>query len=205
MSLARPRRRAELVAKRGLDILAALALLAALGPALLATAALVALTSPGGPFFRQVRAGVGARPFTIYKFRTMTVEGERAPGERYSREQTEARITRIGAILRRFSVDELPQLVNILRGDMSLVGPRPDTMQHAEAYSDAQRQRLAVRPGVTGWAQVHGRNRLTWDERIDLDVEYIQQWSLGLDLRILARTARIVLAGKGSELPRGAR
>lgn len=198
-------RRLQLMAKRALDLSVALTLLILLSPTLLAIAVAVAATSPGGPFFHQPRAGVGGRPFRIHKFRTMTVAGERSVGEAYSMEETAARVTRVGKLLRRLSLDELPQLINILKGEMSLVGPRPDTVVHAEAYSPLQRGRLQVRPGVTGWAQIHGRNQLTWDERIRLDLEYIERWTLGLDIRILLRTARIVLTGKGTELPRGAR
>jgi len=112
------------------------------------------------------------------------------------------RITPVGKILRRTSVDELPQLVNVLRGDMSIVGPRPDLPHHVEKYTDCQRRRLEVRPGITGWAQVSGRNDLSWEERIKLDGEYIERWSLLLDLAVLAKTARVVLGGAGAALPR---
>jgi lipopolysaccharide/colanic/teichoic acid biosynthesis glycosyltransferase len=205
MSGADPRRRTQLAAKRTIDVLAALALLVLLGPTIVALAVAVAATSPGGPFFHQLRAGVGGRPFTIHKLRTMSVDGERRPGEAYSFEQTATRVTRVGKLLRRLSLDELPQLVNILKGEMSLVGPRPDLLTHAERYSPFQRQRLAVRPGITGWAQIHGRNRLTWEQRIRLDVAYIERWSLALDMRILLSTASIVLKGKGADLPRHSR
>lgn len=192
--------RAQLLVKRGIDLVVALALLLLLGPTMVAIGVTVSATSPGGPLFNQVRAGRDGRPFTIHKFRTMTGE-DRGRDERYSRAQTEARVTRVGRILRRLSLDELPQLLNIVRGDMSLVGPRPDTMRHAEAYSAFQRRRLAVRPGVTGLAQIRGRNEIPWEERIRLDVEYIDRWSLWLDLRILAETAVVVVTGKGTKLP----
>lgn len=148
----------------------------------------------GSPvLFRQRRPGRHARPFGLYKFRTMTdardSSGKLLPDE--------VRLTRIGRILRKLSLDELPQLVNVLRGDMSLVGPRPLLMQYVERYTPRQARRMEVRPGITGWAQVNGRNALSWEERFELDVWYVDHRSLALDLKILALTALRVLQRDG--------
>ena len=189
-------------AKRAIDVIVSLPLLLLLAPTMVAIGVAVTTTSPGGPLFNQLRAGRDGRPFTIHKFRTMTVPDQSAATERYSYERAAARVTPVGALLRRFSLDELPQLLNVIKGDMSLVGPRPDTVSHADAYDEFKRRRLAVRPGITGWAQISGRNELTWDQRIELDVEYIENWSLALDMRILVKTAMVVLTGRGAGLTR---
>ena len=140
-------------------------------------------------FYRSERAGMGGRSFSMLKFRTMRPlrEGERPGHDDYKR------ITRVGYVLRVTSLDELPALINVLTGEMSLVGPRPLPTQYVPRYSPQQARRLSVRPGVTGWAQVNGRNALGWAERFELDVWYVDNRNLALDLRILARTARIVL------------
>jgi lipopolysaccharide/colanic/teichoic acid biosynthesis glycosyltransferase len=170
-------------------------------PILLLAALAVRASSPGEVVFRQRRIGKDGKPFTILKFRTMVREAPRSPLGSYCYAD-DPRITRVGRWLRRTSLDELPQLVNVLRGEMSFVGPRPDLPHHVERYAPAQRGRLSVRPGITGWAQVNGRNGLSWDERIALDLEYLDGWWLGRDLRVLWRTVSVVLSRRGVSLPR---
>jgi len=171
-----------------------LAILALVGiPALaigIACAAAVRLTSPGPVLFRQERVGLDGVPFMVLKFRTMVDE----PNPIFP---DASRITSAGRVLRRFSLDELPQLVNVARGDMSVVGPRPTLAYQVERYDQRQHRRLEVRPGLTGLAQVSGRNSLSWPERIELDVQYVEERSLRLDLSILLRTARALLGGEG--------
>ena len=199
MSAARSRR-AALVIKRALDIAGAGGALVVLSPVLLAVSVAVGRSSPGGILFRQERAGRDGRTFRIHKFRTMTIDPPDVASElRAARD--EARITRVGRILRRTSLDELPQLIDIVRGDMSLVGPRPDLVHHAERYTAHQRERLRMRPGLTGWAQVHGRQMLSFEERFKYDVWYVDHWSLRLDLKIMALTVRKVLTGDGVPPP----
>lgn len=152
----------------------------------------VGSTSRGGVFFRQERIGMGGRPFRVWKFRTMTAGDNPIFPDA-------TRITPVGSVLRRFSLDELPQLINVATGDMSVVGPRPTLAYQVERYDDHQRRRLAVRPGLTGWAQVNGRNALSWSDRIDLDVEYVERQSIRFDLRIILRTARTMVSGDGVE------
>lgn len=187
--------------KRALDAALAMVLLVVLFPAMTIVAVAVKFTSDGEIVFRQRRVGKDGRPFTIYKFRTMIQDTHRSPGSTriYA---DDPRITPVGSFLRRTSLDELPQLVNVLKGEMSFVGPRPDLPHHVERYTPFQRQRLRMRPGITGWAQISGRNRLSWEERIKLDVGYLQGWSLIRDLIVLARTASVVLTGKGAALSR---
>ena len=140
--------------------------------------------------------GRGGRDFDLLKLRTM-VKGAEGMGAGLAVDEDDPRITRTGALLRRFSLDELPNLVNVLAGEMSIVGPRPTVRVQVEQYTLRQLGRLAVEPGITGWAQVSGRAALPWHERIELDLWYIEHWSLWLDLRILVRTARLLLSGKG--------
>jgi sugar transferase EpsL len=147
--------------------------------------------------FRQLRPGLKGRPFELLKFRTMTNEFD----EKGNLLQDEVRLTRTGRLIRRFSLDELPQLINVLRGDMSLVGPRPLLMEYLPLYSPEQARRHEVRPGITGWAQVNGRNELTWEERFELDVWYIQHRTLWLDLKILGLTLLRVLRAQGINEP----
>ncbi len=142
-------------------------------------------------FFRQMRLGLGEEPFEVLKLRTMTVDAEKIRSDGVV-EEGDPRITRVGALLRRTAVDELPQLWNVLRGEMSLVGPRPVPLPHLERYDERQRRRLEVRPGLTGWAQIHGRASLPWPERIELDVWYVEHRSLRVDASILARTAGVL-------------
>jgi lipopolysaccharide/colanic/teichoic acid biosynthesis glycosyltransferase len=152
----------------------------------------------GSPvIYRQQRPGLREVPFTLLKFRTMRP----AASGRRSAVVDEGRVTGIGAFLRRTSLDELPELVNVLRGDMSLVGPRPLLMEYLDRYSPRDARRHEVKPGITGWAQVNGRNALTWKRKFELDVWYVDHWSFGLDLRILARTPRAVLTGSGIRAP----
>jgi lipopolysaccharide/colanic/teichoic acid biosynthesis glycosyltransferase len=153
-------------------------------------AAAIKLTSEGPVFFRQERVGMDGRTFEVWKFRTMvTGDNPIFPDA--------TRITTAGRLLRRLSLDELPQLINVWLGDMSIVGPRPTLPYQVERYDEHQRRRLAVRPGLTGLAQVSGRNSLSWAERIELDVEYVQRQSLRFDLELIARTAGTILSGHG--------
>lgn len=179
--------------KRGMDAGAALAGLVLAAPVLLGVAVLVRLRLGGPVLFAQTRPGLGGRPFTLYKFRTMR-DAVDAAGEPLPDHE---RLTGFGRMLRRSSLDELPQLWNVLRGDMSLVGPRPLLPEYLPLYTPEQRRRHEVRPGLTGWVQVNGRNALGWDERFRLDVWYVDHRSLALDLRILALTVKKVLLREG--------
>jgi lipopolysaccharide/colanic/teichoic acid biosynthesis glycosyltransferase len=191
----------QLGLKRALDVAGSAVLLTALSPLMLVIAAAVRIDSKGGAIFRQQRVGQGGRPFTILKFRTMVEGADRSALGTYCY-RDDPRITRAGRLLRRTSLDELPQLVNVLKGDMSFVGPRPDLPHHVARYDARQRGRLGMRPGITGWAQVNGRNGISWPERIELDLAYVEGWSLWRDLRVAARTVRVVLAREGTDLPR---
>ncbi len=156
----------------------------------------IRLESPGHPIYTQVRAGREGRPFSIYKLRTM-VAGAEFTGAGLAIQEGDDRITRVGTLLRRYSLDELPNLWNVLRGEMSIVGPRPTLPVQVQQYDERQRGRLAVKPGITGWAQINGRASLPWPERIELDLWYVEHRTLALDLRIIARTVRLVLSGHG--------
>jgi lipopolysaccharide/colanic/teichoic acid biosynthesis glycosyltransferase len=182
--------------KRALDVLVASALLALSAPALALAAVLIRLETHGHPIYRQRRVGLDGEPFDLYKLRTM-VAGAETMGAGLAINEGDSRITRLGAILRRTSMDELPNLVNVLRGEMSVVGPRPTVQVQVDRYTDRQRGRLTVPPGLTGWAQVQGRASLPWSERIELDLWYVEHASLRLDLEILWRTVRMVLGGHG--------
>ena len=177
--------------KRMFDVVSSFGALVVLSP-LLAAVALAVRISLGRPvLFRQQRPGLGGRPFTLYKFRTMRPAGpDRAGGDA-------ERLTRLGALLRSTSLDELPGLWNVLRGDMSLVGPRPLLMEYLPLYTAEQARRHAVRPGITGWAQVNGRNAIGWEEKFRLDVWYVDHHSLLLDIRILGMTVWKVIAREG--------
>jgi lipopolysaccharide/colanic/teichoic acid biosynthesis glycosyltransferase len=181
---------------RSLDIVVASAALLVLSPLLALAALLIKLESRGAVFYRQRRVGRGGRPFEMWKLRTM-VPGAETMGAGLYVLEGDSRITRVGRRLRRFSLDELPNLVNVVRGDMAIVGPRPTVQQQVDRYTERQRRRLEVKPGITGWAQVNGRATLPWPERIELDVWYVEHRSLVLDLRILARTARMLASGQG--------
>jgi lipopolysaccharide/colanic/teichoic acid biosynthesis glycosyltransferase len=183
-------------AKRLLDLVVAVPVAAVSAPFLVLLALAVRLESPGHPIYSQTRVGQDGEPFSIYKLRTM-VRGAEFTGAGLAIQEGDERITRIGAFLRRTSLDELPNLWNVLRGEMSIVGPRPTLAVQVEQYTERQRGRLAVKPGITGWAQINGRASLPWPERIELDLWYVEHRSLRLDLEILARTTRMVLAGEG--------
>ena len=162
---------------------------------LLAAASVAIKAEDGGPvIYRQRRVGLNGVDFDLLKLRTMVVGAERQ-GAGWAVNAGDPRITRVGRVLRRLSLDELPQLWNVLRGDMSLVGPRPTLRYQVEQYTPRQRRRLEVKPGITGWAQVHGRARLPWDERIELDVWYVEHQSVWLDLKILALTPLALFTG----------
>jgi lipopolysaccharide/colanic/teichoic acid biosynthesis glycosyltransferase len=182
--------------RRALDLLIAVPGAMLTAPVVAVLCALIRLESPGSPIFTQERAGLNGRPFRIYKLRTMVSGAERI-GAGLAVLPGDARITRTGEFLRRYSLDELPNLWNVLRGEMAVVGPRPTLMGQVERYSERQRRRREVRPGITGWAQVNGRAALPWSERIELDIWYVEHRSLWLDLKILARTVRMVLGGHG--------
>ena len=183
--------------KRTFDFLIALVLLVALSP-LLALLALAVRWKLGRPvLFAQTRPGLHGAPFAFYKFRTMT-DARDAAGDPLP---DAARLTPFGELMRKLSLDELPQLVNVLKGDMSLVGPRPLLMEYLPLYSERQAQRHAVRPGITGWAQVNGRNALDWEERFELDLWYVENRSFRLDLRIIAMTVRRMIRPQGIVQP----
>jgi len=182
--------------KRALDLLIAVPAAIATAPLVALLCLLIRLESPGAAIYRQTRTGRDGREFSIYKLRTM-VTGAEFVGAGLAIQQGDDRITRLGAFLRRYSLDELPNLWNVVLGEMSIVGPRPTLPVQVAQYTERQRGRLAVRPGITGWAQVNGRASLPWPERIELDLWYVEHRSLGLDLRILITTVRMVLGGHG--------
>ncbi|MEA2154816.1 MAG: hypothetical protein QOE11_956 [Solirubrobacteraceae bacterium] len=182
--------------RRAVDVVVAAAALVVASPVLAIAMVAIRLESRGSPIYRQRRVGLHGREFDVLKLRTM-VDGAERIGAGMAVNMGDARITRVGAILRRTSLDELPNLVNILRGDMAIVGPRPTLPAQVAQYSERERGRLAVRPGLTGWAQVNGRASLPWPERIELDLWYIEHRSWRLDLEILWRSARMVLGGDG--------
>jgi lipopolysaccharide/colanic/teichoic acid biosynthesis glycosyltransferase len=184
------------VTRRLFDVVVAAAALVVTSPVLLAAIVAIRLETRGHPIYRQRRIGKDGRPFDMLKLRTM-VAGAESMGSGLAVNEGDPRITRVGAVLRRFSIDELPNLVNVLNGDMAIVGPRPTVQVQVAQYTERQRGRLAVKPGLTGWAQVNGRARLRWDERIELDLWYIEHRSWRLDVEILLRTARIIVAGEG--------
>jgi len=174
----------------------------ALSPLLWLLAGLIRLDSPGPAFFLQVRIGRGGKPFVAIKFRSM-VDKASTMGLGLNVAADDNRITRMGHFLRSTSMDELPQLFHVLNGDMSLVGPRPTLPYQVAAYNDFQRRRLAVKPGITGWAQVNGRNSIPWEERIKLDVWYVDHWSLSLDFSILLKTIKVWARQEGLYGPTG--
>ena len=189
------------------DYLLALFLLALFAPVMLALAVLIRVTTPGPALFRQTRVGTDGREFTVYKFRSMVVDAEARRRDLLAHNEgngvmfklrADPRVTRIGSLLRRYSLDELPQLFNVLRGNMSLVGPRPPLPSEVAGYSTDEIRRLRVRPGMTGLWQVSGRSDLTWEESLRLDLRYVDNWSMSLDLSILWRTLRAVMQGSGA-------
>ncbi|HYY22432.1 MAG TPA: sugar transferase [Thermoleophilaceae bacterium] len=181
---------------RALDLVLGSVLLILSSPLLALAALAIKLESRGPAFYRQRRVGKDGVPFDLWKLRTM-VPGAEAMGAGIYVLEGDPRITRVGRALRRLSLDELPNLINVVNGDMALVGPRPTIQEQVDRYTDRQRRRLAVKPGVTGWAQVNGRTALPWPERIELDIWYVENRSLALDLRILARTVWLLVSGHG--------
>jgi lipopolysaccharide/colanic/teichoic acid biosynthesis glycosyltransferase len=206
----------QLAIKRAIDVVLGTTALVLLSPLMLVVAAIVRLESPGPVVFRQERLGKGGLPFTFYKFRTMTYHNDAAIHREYVKRlitagsdklrgdtgtfklENDPRVTRSGRVLRRLSIDELPQLLNVLNGEMSLVGPRPPLRYEAELYSARAMRRLACTPGITGLWQVSGRCRTTFDEMVELDLRYIDEWSVWLDFKILARTLPAVFSRKGA-------
>jgi lipopolysaccharide/colanic/teichoic acid biosynthesis glycosyltransferase len=182
--------------KRAFDILASLVLLAFAAPLMALISLAIRLESRGPALYTQRRVGRGGGAFAIYKFRTMVV-GAEFIGAGLAVQEGDDRITRVGALLRRTSLDELPNLLNVLRGEMSIVGPRPTVQVQVDHYTPRQRRRLEVKPGITGWAQIHGRAALPWSQRIELDIHYVERQSLALDARILARTPAMLLGRRG--------
>jgi lipopolysaccharide/colanic/teichoic acid biosynthesis glycosyltransferase len=182
--------------RRALDIVVSACTLALTAPVLAVVMIAIRVESPGPVIYRQRRAGLHGRPFDVLKLRTM-VDGAEHIGAGLAIDANDTRVTRVGGLLRRTSLDELPNLLNVLRGDMSLIGPRPTLPVQVAQYTERQRGRLAIKPGITGWAQVNGRASLPWSERIELDLYYIANRSLALDLRILWRTPALVLGGGG--------
>ena len=180
----------HLVLKRIFDILASGIALIVLLPIFAIIGVFIKLDSRGPVFFIQERAGKDGKIFKVYKLRTMVDNAVSIGGKKIS--QDDSRITRTGKCLR-WGIDELPQLINVFKGDMSLVGPRPTLLEQVVRYSKEHRRRLEVKPGITGWALVNGRNKLTWPERIKLDIWYIDHWSLWLDVKILFKTIRVVI------------
>jgi undecaprenyl phosphate N,N'-diacetylbacillosamine 1-phosphate transferase len=196
-----PSRRWQLAVKHAGDRVAAGVLLLLLSPAFAVIGLLVWLEDGRPIFFRQDRVGRYGRRFLIWKFRTMVVEADRLL-DKEGRVHGDGRITRAGRFLRLTSLDELPQLINVIRGEMSFIGPRPGLKEHYDRYTAAQKRRYDMRPGVTGLAQVNGRNTLPWSRRIAYDLEYIDQFSLWQDVKILAKTIAIVATGKNVVLDR---
>ncbi len=197
----------RLVAKTVLDRTLAIAALVVLSPLIGGAALAVKLTSPGPAFYRQTRVGIDGSTFTIWKLRSMYIDADARRDLLLSQNEghgllfkmrQDPRVTPVGRVLRRYSIDELPQLFNVVRGDMSLVGPRPPLMAEVEAYPDMVQRRLHVKPGLTGLWQVSGRSDLSWDEAVRLDLRYVDNWSVAMDLMILWRTGRAVFAGSGA-------
>ncbi len=182
--------------RRFFDVVLGGALLLLSAPIVALAMLAIRLESRGRPIYKQRRVGRHGEPFDLFKLRTM-VDGAEHIGAGLAVNENDSRVTRVGAFLRRTSLDELPNLLNVVRGDMSFIGPRPTIPVQVAQYTPRQRGRLAIRPGITGWAQVNGRAALPWSERIELDLHYIEHRSLSLDLRILARTLAIVFGGSG--------
>ncbi|CEO26536.1 sugar transferase [Paraclostridium sordellii] len=182
----------ELLIKRVFDLIVSLVGVILISPIFLLIAIAIKIDSPGPIFFKQIRGGKDNKYFKIYKFRTMCDNAEQM-GLGYKTNSSDPRITKIGNILRKTSLDELPQLINIIRGEMSIVGPRPALTVQTDNYDPYEKKRLNMKPGVTGYAQVNGRNSLSWDEKIELDRFYIDNFNLILDIKILFKTVGVVL------------
>jgi lipopolysaccharide/colanic/teichoic acid biosynthesis glycosyltransferase len=181
---------------RALDLAVAAVGLVLSSPVMLVATVAIRLESPGSPIYRQRRIGRHGEPFEMLKLRTM-VSGAEHHGAGMAVNYGDPRITRVGRFLRRFSLDELPNLVNVLRGEMSVVGPRPTIQAQVDQYTPLQRRRLEVKPGITGWAQINGRASLPWHERIELDIWYVDHRTLRLDLAIIWKTVRLLVTGEG--------
>lgn len=184
------------VLKRIFDLVCSLLILVFLSPLLIAVALAIKITSPGEVSFKQQRLGLHGNIFWMYKFRSMVPDAVKI-GSGMFVEKNDPRVTWIGRIIRKTSIDELPQLLNVLRGEMSLVGPRPAPLHHLDKYDEKQRKRLNVQPGITGWAQIKGRLALYWPERIQLDLWYVENYSFWLDIKILVKTFAVVLFRHG--------
>jgi lipopolysaccharide/colanic/teichoic acid biosynthesis glycosyltransferase len=182
--------------RRAFDVVVAGAALVFFSPVLLVAMIAIRLESPGGAIYRQRRVGMNGEEFDVLKLRTM-VTGAEHIGAGMAIDEGDTRITRVGGFLRRTSLDEIPNLINVLMGEMTIIGPRPTIPVQVSQYTERQWGRLAVKPGLTGWAQVNGRAALPWPERIELDLWYIENRTWRLDLKILVRTARMVLGGHG--------
>lgn len=182
--------------RRVFDILVSLTALLITSPILLPSMAWIFVESPGSPIYRQRRVGKDGRDFMMIKLRSMVKNAE-SIGAGLAVDEDDPRILKSGAFLRRFSLDELPNLVNVLKGDMSIIGPRPTVRSQVDKYDERQMGRLAVKPGITGWAQVNGRASLPWAERIELDLWYVEHRSALLDLKILLRTVKLLVSGDG--------
>jgi lipopolysaccharide/colanic/teichoic acid biosynthesis glycosyltransferase len=182
--------------RRAFDVLLSATVLIVTSPILLLAIVAIRLESKGHPIYRQHRVGRDGAPFDVLKLRTM-VSGAERMGAGLAVDDGDSRITRVGAFLRRTSIDELPNLVNVLKGEMSIIGPRPTVPVQVAQYTDRQRGRLALKPGITGWAQVNGRASLPWPQRIELDLWYVEHATLALDLKILYLTARMLVTGHG--------
>ena len=182
--------------RRAIDIVVSLIGLVVTAPVVLVAMLIIRLESHGHPIYKQLRIGKDGVPFDMLKLRTM-VSGAEHMGAGMAVNEGDTRITRTGKFLRRWSIDELPNFVNVLRGDMSLIGPRPTIQGQVAQYTERQRGRLAIRPGLTGWAQIHGRTALPWDQRIELDLWYIEHRKLKTDLVIVWQTVRMLVNGDG--------
>ena len=193
-----PVKKVQYAIKRIMDISISVVTLVALSPLLIIIAFIIKFTSPGPVFFIQERIGKNGKPFKLMKFRTMTQGAEKATQGMHI-DKDNPYITKIGRFLRKWSIDEIPELINVLKGEMSLVGPRPTLEYQVKKYDDFQKRRLLVKPGLTGWAQVNGRNAIPWEKRIELDIWYIEHWSLWLDIKILFKTIGVLF--KGDEAP----
>jgi exopolysaccharide biosynthesis polyprenyl glycosylphosphotransferase len=202
-----PKNELLLLLRRIFDFLGSIFLLAILSPVFLLTTLLTRLDSPGPAIYQQIRCGVNGRKFTLYKFRSMfhgaeerqeTLAAYNLMNGPVFKMRNDPRVTRVGRFLRKTSLDELPQLINVLQGDMNFVGPRPPLPEEVEKYESWQRRRLSMKPGITGLWQVSGRNQIDFDQWMKLDLEYIDNWSLWLDVKILLKTIPVVLSGKGA-------
>jgi lipopolysaccharide/colanic/teichoic acid biosynthesis glycosyltransferase len=182
--------------RRVFDVLVSATVLAVTSPIVALAILAIRLESKGHPIYRQHRVGKDGAPFDVLKLRTM-VSGAETMGAGLAVDDGDSRITRVGALLRRTSIDELPNLVNVLKGEMSIIGPRPTVPIQVAQYTDRQRGRLALKPGITGWAQVNGRASLPWPQRIELDLFYVEHATTTLDLKILYLTARMLITGHG--------